>query len=436
MENQKQNALPNIEAAYAGDLTFWELMILGKLFQIMGFSNAGLYAFSIPLNDFYAAQTIGNETISLNILKAASKLLERKVKWTYLDDNEQIHECQTTLLTSTDFSTHNNNTTLEVNIHPKFKTLLLSLKSDAKSFDLLQLSFLKMNTSHRLYLILLQNIKRHLNSFIISLEKLKDLLAVSDKYSLYANFKIKILEEAQKRLLQDADIRFDFGEMKTGKRVSTLRFRIDHNSLLSFFDTNIEEAVVMPVFENMEQNKAVISPPENKEEADFNRELIQQINKKFAVTPRMIKKLSENFSQQSLRQAMILTEKAIEKGSIKGSPAGFFVEAVRQNYQVTEEDEQEKRQMEVRKKAQKSAQMEAEQRQQRENLKKQEFEQERDAILEELAKDNALQQIIAERIRYSIFHASYDTSKSFIENLENPSFLAAVLNFYKIMKKY
>lgn len=434
MKNQKQGVLPNIEAAYKGDLTFWELIVLGKLFPSIKISDSDFCEYRLPLNDFYATQTIENEMISLNILKAASKLLERKVKWTYIDNNEQIHEYQTTLLTSTDCLTHNNTSTLEVNIHPKFKSLLLFLKSDAKSFDLLQLPFLKMNTSHRLYLILLQNINRNLNSFSISLEKLKALLDVSDKYSLYANFKIKILEEAQKRLLQDADIRFDFGEIKTGKRVTALRFRIDHNPLLSFFDTDIEEAVVMPVFENMEQSKADISPTENKEEATFDKDLIEQIIKKFGVTQRMIKKLSEDFSQQSLRQAMLLTEKAIERGSIKGSAAGFFVEAVRQNYQAIEEDEQEKRQAEVRQKAEKLAKMEAEQRQQRENLKKQEFEQERDAILEELSKDNALQQTIAERIRYSIFHASYDVSKSFNENLENPSFLAAVLNFYRIIK--
>ena len=433
MENQKQSALPNIEAAYTGDLTFWELMILGKLLPMIRLSEANSCAFTLPLNDFYTAQNIENEAISQNILKAASKLLERKISWHYLDTNGQTHQCQTTLLTSIDFSTNINVFSLDVNIHQKFQSLLL--KSVVKPVNLLQLPFLKMSTSHRLYLLLLQSIGRNLNSFSISLEKLKVLLAVSGKYSLYANFKIKILEEAQKRLLQDADIRFEFGEIKTGKRVTALRFRIDHNPLLPIFENDIEEAVFEPVFEKTEQNQVVISPPSVKEEVTFDKDLMQQIIKKFGVTPRMVKKLSEDFSQESLQQAMVLTEKALEKGTIKGSAAGFFVEAVRQNYQVAEEDEEEKRQAEARQKAEKLAQMEAEKRQQRENLKKQEFEQERDAILEELSKDNALQQTIAERIRYSIFHASYDTSKSFDENLNNPSFLAAVLNFYRIIRK-
>ena len=136
-----------------------------------------------------------------------------------------------------------------------------------------------------------------------------------------------------------------------------------------------------------------------------------------------------------MRQALLLTEKAIEKGIIKGSTAGFFVEAVRQNYQLPEEDEKEKRQAEALKKAEALAKIEEAQRQQKDNLKRQEFESERDAILEELAKSSDLQQTITERIRYSIFHSSYDISKTFKDNLENPSFLAAVLNFYKIVKR-
>ena len=353
MENQKQSTLPNIEAAYSGDLTFWELMIIGKLLPIIKGNNADSCTFFLPLNDFHSTQITEKETITLAILKAASKLLERKISWTHINSDGQTRQFQTTLLTSIDIETYQNLFSLEINIHPKFQSLLL--KSNAKSFDLLQLPFLNMSTSHRLYLLLLQNIHRNLNSFSISLEKLKVLLAISGKYSLYANFKIKILEEAQKRLLHEADVRFDFGEIKTGKRVTALRFRIEHNPLLPIFETDREEVLIVPVFENIEQSKVGVSSLENKEEATFDKDLIQQIIKKFGVTQRMIKKLSEDFSQQSLRQAMQLTEKAIEKGSIKGSPAGFFVEAVRQNYQAAEEDEQEKRQAEARQKAEKLA---------------------------------------------------------------------------------
>ncbi len=435
MENQKQVVFQNIEAVYTGDLTFWELMILGKLLPSIRHADSDFCPYTIPLNDFIVTQVIENEGVSDAVYKATYQLLERRIIWTYLDANGEMRQCQTTLLTSVDVSMNNNILSLNVTIHPQLKSLLLSFKSDKHSYDFLQLPFLKMCMSHRLYLLLLQNITQNLNSFTINLEKLKGLLGISDKYALYANFKIKILEEAQKRLLHDADIPFDFGEIKTGKKVTAIRFRIDRHLLLPILENEPNDAVLLPYLPRPLQEEALVLDNEDTKNKVYNKDLILEISKKFGVTQRMLKKLAEDFSEQSLYQAVLLTEKAIEKGSIKGSAAGFFVEAVRQNYQVTEEDEQAKRQVEARQKAERLAQIEAEQRQQREAFKKQEFEQERDEILEELSRNETLQQTISERIRYSIFHASFDITKTFEENLQNPSFVAAVLNFYKIIKK-
>ncbi len=445
MEIQKQVVFQNIEAAYSSDLTFWELMILGKLLPLIRLSDATFCDYSLPLISFFSTQNIDNESISHGISTATARLLERRISWSYLDTNGQMHQCQTTLLTSVDFLMNDPILSLDVSIHPKFKALLLSLTLDAQPFDWLEMPFLKMSTSHRLYLLLLQNVNLSLNSFIINLEKLKDLLGFSGKYALYANFKIKILEEAQKRLSHDANVHFDFGEIKTGKKITAIRFRIDRH-LLPPSNANVPLAHTLSQPSNANVPLAQpLPPPIQEETSDLvientgntadNQALIQKISKKFGVTQRVLKKLTEDFSEQSINQAMLLTEKAIEKGTIKGSPAGFFVEAVRQNYQASEEDEQAKRQAEARQKAEKLAQIEAEQREQREAFKRQEFEQERDAILAELTQNETLQQTISERIRYSIFHASLDVSKTFNENLENPSFVAAVLNFYKIIKK-
>lgn len=461
MEIQKQVVFQNIEAAYTGDLTFWELMILGKLLPLIQLSDTTFCDYFLQLNSFFTTQNIDNESISNEISIAIARLLERRISWTYLDKNEQTHQCQTTLLASVDFFMTDPIPSLNVSIHPKFKTLLLSLTPHTQPFGWLEMPFLKISTSHRLYLILLQNITQNLNSFSINLEKLKDLLGFSGKYALYANFKIKILEEAQKRLLHDASIHFDFSEIKTGKKITAIRFRINKHLLPPRTakvplahpvpppsnanvplahpvpqPSNANVPLAHPVPPPSTTNVPLAHPLTNPINAVHNKDLIEKISKKFGVTQRMLKKLTEDFSEQSLNQAMLLTEKALEKGSIKGSPAGFFVEAVRQNYQVTEEDEQAKRQAEARQKAEKLAQIEAEQREQRDALKRQEFEQERDAILEELAQNETMQQTISERIRYSIFHASYDISKTFDDNLENPSFVAAVLNFYKIIKKY
>ena len=430
MKNQKQGKFQNIEAAYSENLSFWELMIFGRLYALIKPNDPDFCPYFLPLTDFLPAID-GFSAIS----NAAFRLLEHKIKWTYLDENAQEHLCQSNLLTSVDLSANIDAPNLVLTIHPYLQKALSAFKLDTKPLDFLQLPFLRMNTSLRLYTIILRNIQRNTNSFAILLEKLKDLLNVADKYDLYANFKIKVLEEAQKRLLADANLVFEFGEIKTGKKVTAIRFRIEKYPLLPFFNTDENEEILLPDVPNIEPEKAPIVVIETPIKTAIDKDLKQQIGKKLGVTQRMIRKLAEDFSEESLQQDLILTEKAIEKGSIKGSPAGFFVEAVRQNYQISEGDEQQKRQAEARQKAEVQAQIEAEQRQKREALKKQEFEQERDAILQELTNDTTLRQTIVDRIRYSIFHACYDVSKNFNQNLENPSFLAAVLNYYKIVKK-
>ena len=427
MKYQVADTFQNIEAAYTGDLSFWELMILGKLYALVKSVDADFCTYTLRLADFVPNSTEFHNSIA----ESASRLLERKIKWT--DENEHI--CQTNLLTSIEIATKTDETSLFLTIHPKLKTALTDFKLTAKPDEFLHLPILRISSGLRLYTILLQNITRPYYSFTIELEKLKGLLDVADKYTLYSNFKIKILEEAQKRILNETQTHFDFSEIKTGKKVTAIRFRMEAQPLLSLFENNQEEHLHSTPIPQPKPEIVEISSPENTPQTPINQELIQKISEKIGVSLKMMKKLSEDFSESTLRQALILTEKTIEKGGIKGSAAGFFVEAVRQNYQISEQDEKEKKQAEARQKAGALAQIEAEKRQERENLKKQEFEQERDAILDELTIDTVLQHTITERIRYSIFHASFEVSKSFDDNLENPSFLAAVLNFYKIVKK-
>ena len=155
----------------------------------------------------------------------------------------------------------------------------------------------------------------------------------------------------------------------------------------------------------------------------------------------MLKKLVDDFPLETLQNAIVLTEKAIENGKIKGSAAGFFVEATRQNYQPlgsntpsVKDDVEQKRQAEMRQKAKELAHIEKQEKQARDAVKKQDFEQERDVLLAELATDETLRNAVVERIKYSLFYLSYDETKTFEGNLENPSFLAAVLNFSKMIK--
>ncbi|MGG7153656.1 replication initiation protein, partial [Clostridium neonatale] len=64
----------------------------------------------------------------------------------------------------------------------------------------------------------------------IELEELKKLLGATEKsYSIYQNVKNRIILKAQKELKEKTDICFDFEEIKTGRKVTSIKFFIKSN---------------------------------------------------------------------------------------------------------------------------------------------------------------------------------------------------------------
>lgn len=63
----------------------------------------------------------------------------------------------------------------------------------------------------------------------IKIERLKELLHLSDEYKLYADFKRKVLLYTQQMLKQKTDIYFEFEEIKIGKKVDSLNIIIFEN---------------------------------------------------------------------------------------------------------------------------------------------------------------------------------------------------------------
>jgi plasmid replication initiation protein len=414
-----------IEPTYKTPLSFGEIWILAVLSRLVDDTDADYFPYSIPLKNI---ETFAN----IDVSGASSALLRRGVKWTF----GQNRTFETNLINSLEWI-HGDEPRLLCSIHPKIRPFLACFLSVAKGLDTINDSFLNLGVPQRIFAILAFTMLKNQQTYFFELEKLKVFLGVSDKYTLFSNFKIKILEEARKRIEEEIGLLFDYDEVKKGKKVSAIRFRLHEISAQNLFEKEEKTIETAPSVSNVKNEQAV----ENSlPESLLLEQLKPIVCKKFGVTQKMLKKLLDEFSIETINQAVVLTEKAIENGKIKGSPAGFFVEATRQNYQaignfaVTQDFAEQKRQSEARQKAKELAKIEAKQQQERDAIKKQEFEQERDTILKELKRDEILRNTVIERIKYSLFYLSYDAEKTFEENLETPSFLAAVLNFVKMIK--
>lgn len=123
---------------------------------------------------------------------------------------------------------------------PKLKPYLLKLKGNFTSCRLEMLLSFKSQYTMRVYNLLKQY--EQIRSREIELDVLREILGIrKDQYTLYSNFKKDIIEAVQKELNAKADLTFEFSEIKYGRRVGAIRFRILSKPLAGALATNKQD---------------------------------------------------------------------------------------------------------------------------------------------------------------------------------------------------
>jgi plasmid replication initiation protein len=118
---------------------------------------------------------------------------------------------------------------IELEISAKLHPYLLDLKSHYTSYRLKNILPLRSGYSIRIYELLKQY--ETIGERYLTLEEMRKLMEIKDaEYSLYADFKRKIILQAQKELLEKTDICFEFKEKKRVRRVIGIYFFIKKNA--------------------------------------------------------------------------------------------------------------------------------------------------------------------------------------------------------------
>lgn len=117
---------------------------------------------------------------------------------------------------------------VELEFSPKLKPFMLGLKEFYTSYRLKNILELKGKYSIRMYEIIKSNEFKKVAEITVD-ELRKILKADKGSYLVYQNFKNRIILQAQKELKEKTDITFDFEEIKTGRKVTALRFYIHPN---------------------------------------------------------------------------------------------------------------------------------------------------------------------------------------------------------------
>lgn len=133
--------------------------------------------------------------------------------------------------------------TIDIRFDPFLRPYLLELKKEFTSYKLENVVKLKSSYAIRIYELLKQYEKLQERTFPLS--TLRKMLGAEDIYPAYGNFKQRVLVPAQKELKKKTDISFEIEEIKTGRRVSKVKFSIQSvkkkTEQLSLFEENLEE---------------------------------------------------------------------------------------------------------------------------------------------------------------------------------------------------
>lgn len=112
---------------------------------------------------------------------------------------------------------------IQVAFAPDLKPYLLQLKEHFTATPLRYVMGFKSVHSIRIYEMLQQF--RSTDYFTVSILDLKYRLSLEDKYKTYTLFKRRVVEQAQKEL-KHTDMAFTFSEIKKGRKVERLEFKI------------------------------------------------------------------------------------------------------------------------------------------------------------------------------------------------------------------
>jgi plasmid replication initiation protein len=410
-----------VAAHYKENMTFWEFVLIAKMCSMISPKDVDFKGYRIYLKDLLEFMDLPDSgNVYAYILEAAERLLEKRIVIHAKNEEGQPVEIDTHIVTGVEkLAKPQRGTALYITLTfmPQLRPYLLQLKDNFTKFDFRQYKFLRTGSSIRMYHILKQYMGRKQRHIEINLDELKAMLGIGNKYELFGHFKSRILDDAQARLAETTDIRFDYEVLKEGKKVAAIKFHIAENVPTQF-----------------ETDPSVSSDRKVKKNAATDKSEVEKIlGDEFGVSPKMIKKLAETYSPEAIDLAVKLTRKAIQLGKIKDSKAGYFIKALQEGYTDRVVGENPKPvQTEVSKKAQEQMQEEADKKAQIEARKKADYQREEQRILELIVTDEDLvRQALAHIVEFQL-SSTYDATKALSENLQNPSFKAV---FYLTIKK-
>ena len=220
------------------DLSLEEQKLILTLASMVQPSDEDFKPYKFRINDFMKLLGVDTKTKYTEIPKITKDLMKKVFE---IEEDDVV--IQTAWLSS---ATYKKGTgVVELEFSPRLKPYMLKLNTMFTQYKLANILSMKSKYSPRIYEILKCNEFKKQGYIEIEVEELRKLLKADNIYPLYADFKRKVIIQTQKELKKISDISFEFEEIKTGRKVTALRFFIHSNTDQLTNKANVIDEVVV-----------------------------------------------------------------------------------------------------------------------------------------------------------------------------------------------
>lgn len=461
---KKSNNL--VESKYKFDI--WETRFFLAILAQIRKEDTDLQVYRIWYRDIIKVFALKSGDSYALLREAARLLMNKSVQINYEEDGvkrtRELH-----LINKIDYLTEGQNDLknvgnheyIDVTVEEEMRPFLLQLSKNFTAYDLRNVTKLSVYAI-RLYELLKQY--ESIGIRTLTIDEMKAMFQVEEQYKLYADFYRWVVKPSEVEINKHTDLMIlDIEKLREGRKIVALRFKfraktgqelgkIRGNPFQSSLFNALPESQIKemkhelnaPVIDlekdiSNKKKKTISSkeltaiPIENNENTPQDKlivELLPIVVAKFGVSFKMFVSLVEKHTEGEIRQAVLITEKAIQAGKVENT-AGFFVGAVRNHYQDTEQQKkktqadiiaEKKAKVDAAKNAEMTAQQQKEQALRDENNRK-------IGLIKNLVQSDAplIHEAIVE-LRRGMFGRGYDPTKTIEENLENPMFLGGLMN--------
>lgn len=201
-------------------MTLLERRIFLKMVSMIKPTDKDFQDIIIDVKDIIHDTGLQGNSLYFELRKATKRLLQHVCE---LEEENQL--IQVSLISSAVYN--KGKATIQLRFDPALKPYLLELKKNFTIYGLQQALRLKSYYSLRIFELLKQFASTGYR--LMTIEELRFALGIKDEYSKYADFKKRVILKAKKEL-ESTDMKFEFREIKSGKKVTAIEFKFAKNT--------------------------------------------------------------------------------------------------------------------------------------------------------------------------------------------------------------